>query len=161
MEINTHNKKRIKVCLISSSGGHFSQVKQLLDLSKKYEVFLITEDNPTLNKKNKKNIYYLMQQDRKKASFFIKLLLNTWKSLLFYFKEKPKVVISTGAGATLPMLIISKVFGAKIIFIESFAKVSSPTITGKIVYKFCDRFYVQWPELINYYPKAIYRGKLY
>lgn len=51
--------------------------------------------------------------------------------------------------------------GSKVIFIESYAKINSPTITGKIVYKFADIFYVQWPEMLKFYPNGIYKGSLY
>jgi len=59
------------------------------------------------------------------------------------------------------MCIIAKLFRKKIIFIESFAKVNSPTLTGKLVYKFADEFYVQWYSMLNIYPKAIFKGGIY
>ena len=52
-------------------------------------------------------------------------------------------------------------FGKKLIFIESYAKVKTPTLTGKLLYPFADRFYVQWRELLEYYPKAQYVGGIY
>ena len=71
------------------------------------------------------------------------------------------MVISTGALATIPMSIIAKIFKKKVIFIESFAKISSPTITGKLVYKFADQFYVQLESLKEFYPNAICKGGIY
>ena len=49
----------------------------------------------------------------------------------------------------------------KVIYIESFAKINSPTITGRIIYKFADDFYVQWEEMKKFYPKAHYDGEIY
>ncbi|WP_368431051.1 hypothetical protein [Weissella confusa] len=49
----------------------------------------------------------------------------------------------------------------KIIFIESYAKSNSPTLTGKIVYRFADMFIVQWEEMKHIYPKALYLGSIY
>ena len=89
------------------------------------------------------------------------MLINTIKTLEIFFKEKPDVVISTGALATIPMCIIAKVFRKKIIFIESFAKINSPTLTGKLVYKLADQFYVQWEEMKKFYPNAICKGGIY
>ena len=57
--------------------------------------------------------------------------------------------------------LLQKLFKKKIIFIESFAKLNSPTLTGKLVYKFADQFYVQWEEMLAVYPNAIYRGGIY
>ena len=54
-----------------------------------------------------------------------------------------------------------KIFQKKVIFIESFAKVNSSTLTGKFIYKFADQFYVQWEEMLEVYPNAIYKGGIY
>ena len=76
-------------------------------------------------------------------------------------KEKPDVVISTGVLAMIPICLFAKVFRRKLIFIESFAKISSPTETGKLMYRFADQFYVQWETMLQFYPDAIYLGGIY
>jgi len=50
-----------------------------------------------------------------------------------------------------------------VIYIESFAKINNPTLTGKMIYKknIADRFYVQWESMLDFYPKAIYIGGIY
>ena len=85
------------------------------------------------------------------------------KSLYIFIKEKPDVIISTGVLASIPMLIIGHIAKRKVIYIESFAKISSPTMTGKLVYKYklADRFYVQWESMLKFYPKAIFKGEIY
>ena len=40
-------------------------------------------------------------------------------------------------------------------------KATSPTETGKLLYKFADQFYVQWESMLSIYPKAIYLGGIY
>lgn len=72
-----------------------------------------------------------------------------------------KELISTGALATIPVCVLGKIMGKKIIFIESFAKVTSQTLTGKLVYRFANQFYVQWEEMKKFYPNAIYKGGIY
>ncbi len=79
----------------------------------------------------------------------------------FTEKKKPDVVICTGVLAMIPICLISKLMGKKLIYIESFAKVTSPTETGKLLYKFADQFYVQWKPMLKFYPKAIYLGGIY
>ena len=78
-----------------------------------------------------------------------------------YRKEKPDVVICTGVLAMIPICLVSKFMGKKLIYIESFAKVTSPTETGKLLYKFADQFYVQWKPMLKFYPKAIFLGGIY
>lgn len=150
-----------KICFIASSGGHFEQLMMLKPLMDRYQFFIITEKTKysTSNKNIKQ--YYLLQVNRREFSFIFKMSINTIKSLCFFIEEKPDVVISTGVLATIPMCIIAKAFGKRLIYIESFAKISSPTLTGKLLYKFADQFYIQWEELKKFYPNAIYRGGIY
>lgn len=61
----------------------------------------------------------------------------------------------------IPICLVSKIAGKRLIYIESFAKVTSATLTGKLLYKFADQFYVQWKSMLKVYPKAIYLGGIY
>ena len=61
----------------------------------------------------------------------------------------------------IPICIYAKLFGKKIIYIESMARINSPSATGKLVYKFADLFIIQWEELRKFYPKAVYGGVIY
>ncbi|WP_191976308.1 hypothetical protein [Limosilactobacillus reuteri] len=49
----------------------------------------------------------------------------------------------------------------KVIYIESFARITTPSLTGKILYHFADLFIVQWKELLKVYPKAKYFGGIF
>lgn len=155
-------QENIKVCLTSSSGGHFMQLKQLFKMTKKYNTFIFTEKNEIAKGYSKKyKMSYLKQQERKNAGFIFEFIYNLLKAFLVVFYKNPDVVISTGAGATTFVCLFVKLFGGKVIYIESFAKINSRTITGKIVYKFADEFYVQWEEMKKLYPKAHYNGGIY
>ena len=150
-----------KVCFIASTGGHFEQLMMLKPLMDKYNSFIVTEKTKYSATKNEKTIYYLKQVNRHEISFIFKMIYNFALTFKIYVKEKPDFVISTGALATIPMCLISKLFRKKVIFLESFAKINSPTLTGKLIYKFADEFYVQWEEMLKFYPKAIYKGGIY
>lgn len=148
-----------KVCLISSSGGHYEQILMLKKLNEFFEVFIVTEK--TKYNFNEQNIYLIHQVNRKENLFLLKMIANFFKSFLIYLKEKPDVIISTGALSVIPMFLIGKVMKKKLIFIESFAKTSTPTKTGKLLYRFVDLFIVQWDEMKVVYPKAIVLGTIY
>lgn len=150
-----------KICFIASSGGHFEQLMMLKPLMNKYESFIVTEKTDYSVVKDNQKVYYLKQVNRNEKSFIPKMIYNSIITMKIFIKEKPDLIISTGALATIPMCIISKLFRKKVIFIESFAKVNSPTLTGKLIYKFADQFYVQWEEMLKIYPKAIYKGGIY
>lgn len=153
---------RKKICLISSSGGHFEQLLTLRKLSNNYDTFIVTEKTK-YNKKDKKINHYVMQVNRKEILFIPKMFIIFIQSLIVFLKEKPDVIISTGVLAAIPMLFIGHAFKKKVIYIESFAKINSPTMTGKLIYKkhIADRFYVQWETMKEFYPDAIYLGGIY
>ena len=154
--------KRKKVCLISSSGGHFEQLLMLRKLSENYNTFIVTEKTK-YNKNDEKIDYYVSQVNRKEILFIFKMIGILFKSLFIFIKERPDVIISTGVLAAIPMMFIGHIFKKKVIYIESFAKINSPTMTGNLIYKkhIADRFYVQWKSMKEFYPNAIYKGGIY
>ena len=125
----------MKIVFAASSGGHFEQLMMLKPLMEKYDSFVLTE----------KTDYSVGKQEVD----------------VFYLKEKPDVMITTGVLAIIPFALIMKLFNRKLIYIESFAKVTSKTLSGKLLYKYADQFYVQWEEMLKLYPKAICKGGIY
>lgn len=155
------SKKKIRICFAASSGGHYEQLMMLKPLMEKYDSFVITEKTDySANVKDQKT-YYMNQVNRREKDFIWRIIQNAFLSLKIYLKEKPDVVICTGVLAMIPICLISKLMGKKLIYIESFAKVTSPTETGKLLYKYADQFYVQWESMKEFYPNAIYLGGIY
>lgn len=159
----THLNKKLKVCFASSSGGHFEQLMMLRPLMKKYDSFIVTERTQYSTKAGTEDVhtYYVVQINRDEKAFPIKMLLISICALCIFIREWPDAVISTGVLATIPICLLAKFFRKKVIYIESFAKVTSPTLTGKLLYKYADQFYVQWPQMKEIYPTAIYLGSIY
>lgn len=154
-------KRTLKICFAASSGGHFEQLMMLRPLMEQHDSFVVTEQTAYATAVEGIRTYYLMQVNREEIGCIPKLLVNSFKSLRLYFAEKPDVIICTGVLAMVPLCLICKLFGKKLIFIESFAKVTSPTMSGKLLYHFADQFYVQWPQMLEVYPDAIYVGGIY
>lgn len=150
----------MRVCFISSSGGHYEQLLILKPLMEKYNGFIVTEKTIYNSDVGYRN-YKLIQINRKEQLWIIKIIINALKSFYIFCKEKPDIIISTGVLSTIPMCLLSKIFKKKLIYIESFAKVDTPTLTGKLLYKVADQFYVQWPQMLSVYPNAIYIGGIY
>ena len=153
--------KRVKLCFAASSGGHYEQILMLKPLMKQYDSFIVTEKTKYLANKQDVKTYYLSQVNRRELVFLPRMFVNCIKSFWIITKERPDVVICTGVLAMIPLCLFVKLFGGKLIYIESFAKVTSGTLTGKFLYHFADRFYVQWPEMLKIYPGAIYQGGIY
>ena len=156
-----NKENKIKICFAASSGGHYEQLLMLKPLMEKYKSFVVTEKTKYNVKGSGKKTYFMRQVNRKEFFCLFKLVINAFKSLFLIIKERPKVVITTGVLAMIPLCLLAKFFGAKLVYIESFAKVNSPTETGKYLYKKADRFYVQWEQMLEIYPDAIFLGGIY
>lgn len=160
--------KKKKVMFISSTGGHLEELTQLKEMFSKYDYHIVTEktkSNLSLQNKYPNRVSFLIYGSyttfSKKITYPFKLILNCFKSLFIYIKVRPKYIVSTGAHTSGPMCLIGKIFGSKIIFIETFANSQTKSITGKIVYKFADLFIVQWKEMLELYPNAVYGGWIF
>lgn len=157
-----------KVLFISSTGGHLEELTQLKDMFKKYDYYIVTEktkSNLSLKQKYPSRVSFLIYGSyttlSKKIVYPFKLILNCFLSLFIFIKVRPKYIVSTGAHTAGPMCCIGKLFGSKIIFIETFANSKTKSKTGSIVYKFADLFIIQWKELQDLYPNAVYGGWIF
>ncbi len=154
-----------KVIFISSTGGHLSELMQLEPLYKNYDYYIVTEKTDTtikLKEKYHEKIFYLIYGARNYIlSYMIKFPLNIIKSLIIFLKINPDIIITTGAHTAVPMCYIAKIFNKKIIFIESFARVESRSLSGKLINRISDIFLVQHKELLDIYENSIYEGSLY
>ena len=150
-----------KLCFAASSGGHFEQLSMLKPLMEKYDSFVVTEQTDYKAFIKGQKMYYVHQVNRKEKTLPFWMIVNSFKSLWIIIKERPDVVITTGVLAIIPLCVLMKLMKKKVVYIESFAKISSPTETGKLMYKFADRFYVQWESMKEFYPNALYLGGIY
>jgi UDP-N-acetylglucosamine:LPS N-acetylglucosamine transferase len=90
----------------------------------------------------------------------VRTLWSAWQALIVLIRTRPRAVISTGPGPAVPASLLAKLFGIKVIFIETGSRVFALSSSGKILYRFADLFFVQWPELLACCPKAIFAGRL-
>jgi UDP-N-acetylglucosamine:LPS N-acetylglucosamine transferase len=74
------------------------------------------------------------------------MLRNLWLAIGVIREHRPDVLLSTGGGVTVPVFLVGKLAGARLIYVESLTRVEGPSLTGRLVYPLVDRFFVQWPE---------------
>ena len=58
---------------------------------------------------------------------------------------KPRVIITTGAGVAVPFAWLGRLFGAKVVYIESLTRIAEPSLSCRLIGPVADRIYVQWP----------------
>lgn len=149
----------MKVCLVGSSGGHLTHLYMLKPFWENKERFWVTFD--------KEDARSLLEGEKMYPCYFptnrnIKnLIRNTFVALKVLKKERPDVIISSGAAVAVPFFYLGKLFGAKLIYIEVFDRIDKPTLTGKMVYPIVDKFIVQWDEQKKVYPKAVNLGSIF
>lgn len=152
-------KENIKVCLVGSSGGHLTHLYMLKPLWKDLERFWVTFDKIDANSLLKdEKIYHCFFPTNRNIKNLIK---NTFLAIKVLKKEKPDLIISSGAAVAVPFFWIGKIMGAKTIYIEVFDRINKPTLTGRLVYPITDKFIVQWEEMKKVYPKAINLGSIF
>ena len=146
-----------KLCLVSSSGGHWEQLQKLQPLIDEYDGFLVTEK--TQFEANAK--YFMLQTDLKDKFMIPKMMVNSARALRIWIKEKPDFVITTGTMVAYPLYLLAVLTHKKFVYIETFGRADMPTVAGKLMEKHSDLFIVQWKTQVKHYKKAIYGGCLY
>lgn len=146
----------MKICIISSCGGHLTEVRYLRRAYETYPHFYVL-NHPTL-----------LPPDMIGRTFFIthserdwKFLVNLWEAFRIIKRERPSVILSTGASPAVPFAVVGRfVFGCKVVFVETVASVIKPSLTGRIMYWLAHDFFYQWEALGKFFPKGRYRGAL-
>ena len=149
----------MKICLVGSSGGHLAHLNMLKPFWSREDRFWVTfdkEDARSILKDEKMYPCYFPTNRNLKN-----LIKNTFLAIRILRKERPDVIISSGAAVAVPFFYLGKLFGAKIVYIEVFDRIDKPTVTGKLVYPVTDKFIVQWEEMKKVYPKAINLGSIF
>ena len=88
------------------------------------------------------------------------LIRNTRLALRVLRRERPTHLLSTGAAVAVPFFYVGRLKGARLIYIEVFDRIDTPTLTGRIVRPITQHFMVQWAEQLKLYPGAELIGPL-
>lgn len=151
----------MKICFIASSGGHWEELMCLKKIALDHDALFITEKGGQAEECTLKPLYLVPQINRKEKRFILHFFRLVGQAIYILHKEKPQVVITTGALAAYPFCLVQKLRKGKVVYIESFARVNNASLTGKLVYPMADLFLVQWESMKEVYPKAKYVGGIF
>lgn len=146
----------MKIGLITSRGGHLFQLYQLRDWWQKYDRFWVTGrggDSDYLLKKER--VYYGYFPESRNLFNAIR---NFFLALKILGKEKPSLLISTGAGIAPPFFLAGKLLGCKLVFLEPYDFVEYPSLSAKLVVPLVDKLLVQHQEQRAFFRRAEYWG---
>lgn len=148
----------MKICLAASAGGHLSQLLKIADCWNDYNTFWVTTSQVVQEKLRKcGKVYVVGECNRQHPLRVLKVLLRCIRLVL---RERPCVVISTGAAAGCIVCFLAKITGAKIIWIDSVTNLEKLSLSGRMVRYIADVFLVQWPELLEKYESVEYLGQI-
>lgn len=151
--------EEMKICLVGSSGGHLTHLYQLKRFWENKDRFWVTFDKEDarsiLEGEKMYSCYYPTNRNIKN------LIKNTFVAFKVLFKEKPDIIISSGAAVSAPFFYIGKLMGKKLVYIEIYDRIDKPTLTGRLVHPIADLFFVQWEEQTKVYKNSINLGGIF
>jgi beta-1,4-N-acetylglucosaminyltransferase len=74
---------------------------------------------------------------------------------------KPSVLLTTGAAVAVPFVWMARARGVAVAYVETLARVESPSLSCRLAAPAVDRLYVQWPELQPRLSRARYVGTVF
>ncbi|PRW20336.1 UDP-N-acetylglucosamine transferase subunit ALG14-like protein [Chlorella sorokiniana] len=91
-----------------------------------------------------------------------------WAAVAVVLEQRPDVVLLNGPGTCIPIAaaaVLLRLLGVcrgRVVYVESIARVYRLSLSGKILYhtRLASQFFVQWEELRERYPRALYAGRL-
>ncbi len=161
----------MRILVVLGEGGHTRQMLQLLDqLGADYEYHYLLAAGDTLSEKQIRlpGPVHRIERPRSKvegrtdswprsAWQTLRSLTQLWPLLR---RIRPQAILANGPSVAVPAAFLGKLIGARVIWLETASRVYSLSASARLVYPIADLFIVQWPQLRQRYPKAVYAGRL-
>jgi UDP-N-acetylglucosamine:LPS N-acetylglucosamine transferase len=151
-----NTKMRFRICLVGSAGGHMSQLLALAAACEGHEVIYVTTSGVVRQELKKHGrVYVVGECNRQHPCRIIKVF---YRCVNIVCRECPDLIISTGAAPGFLLCLAAKIFGAKIVWVDSIANVERLSMSGRMIRHFADLFLTQWPEFAQRYRNVEYAG---
>jgi UDP-N-acetylglucosamine:LPS N-acetylglucosamine transferase len=148
-----------KVMFVCSSGGHLAQVMKLRPWWEDRDRVWVTFDKPdALSQLDGER---MISGHHPTTRNIPNLLRNLVLAVRVLREERPDVIFSNGAGLGVPFMWLGHLMGARTVFFEVYDRISTPTMTARLVRPVCDLFLVQWPEQLSFDRNAVLAGPVY
>lgn len=127
----------------------------LRETYERFDHFYVVNDPVPLREGMTGRTYFIRHSERD-LFFFVNLV----EALRILRRERPSVILSTGAGPAVPFAIAGRLMSIKSIFVETFARVTNPSLTGRLMYWLAAEFFYQWPDLARHFPRGTCGGPI-
>ena len=171
------NSNRIATLVVLGSGGHTAEMLRLVadfDFDRYGPLTLVTAATDTTSRaKAERELprealatarWAAIPRAREVGQSFGSSVPSTlhalWACMHLIWTAAPELVLVNGPGTCVPVAVLGRLSGSRVIFVESWCRVQSLSLTGRIMYWVAHRFVVHWPELARRYPRAEYLGRI-
>ncbi len=149
-------RPKLRVCLAASAGGHLTQLLKVAHGCTGYDVFAVTTSDVVRNRLQEYGRVYVVGECNREHPLRAACVLL--RSIAILLRERPDVVLSTGAAPGCMACFLGKLMGAKVVWADSITNVKRLSLSGRLIRPFADLFLVQWPDLVERYPGVEYVG---
>lgn len=149
----------MRLLLVCSSGGHLAQLHVLADWWSRHDTHWVSFDDE--HARSLLGEHRVTWAHHPTTRNIPNLLRNLALAVKVLHRERPDVIVSTGAGVALPFFVLGRLFGARSAYLEVYDRIDSRTMTGRLCRPFADLFMVQWPEQQALYPRSVVIGQVF
>jgi beta-1,4-N-acetylglucosaminyltransferase len=153
--------------VVLGDGGHTADIVRLVELMGPvyhYSYALTRTDQISESKLPFPGKVWRLTRPRAKDEGLVAVVWHLSRSLVeaarILLRSRPDAVLGSGPAVVVPLAVAGKLFGAKIIFVETGSRITELSLTGKIMLRLADLFFVQWEPLQRRYPRSIFAGRL-
>jgi beta-1,4-N-acetylglucosaminyltransferase len=144
----------MKIALVSSIGGHLSELLELLPALEGHQLVWITNDpSPLLPPEVRPHLVVHAERDWRVFWNFIEFAA-------ILGRERPDLLLSMGAGPAVPAALLARLAGIPVLYLEPSSAVTAPTLTGRLMRHLATHRWVQWESLLRHLPGSRFVGGL-
>lgn len=149
----------VDVLLVCSTGGHLLQLVTLREAFDEFDRAWVTFDKSDARSLLAgERVYYAFGPTNRSVKNLLRNIFLAWRIVR---RTRPRTIVTTGAGVAVPFAWIGRLRGARVVYVESFTRITGPSLTCRMVAPVADRIYAQWPELEQALPRARYVGNVF
>jgi UDP-N-acetylglucosamine:LPS N-acetylglucosamine transferase len=157
--LDNGQKSPPKAMLVCSSGGHLLQLHRLKPWWVKRERVWVTFDMPdSRSLLAGEDVRWAYYPTTRNAVNLVRNLALAWRLLR---RDRPSVIVSTGAGVAFPFFLVARLLRIKTVYVEVYDRIDVPTLTGRLCHPLASRFLLQWEAQKRFYPRGEVIGRLF
>jgi UDP-N-acetylglucosamine:LPS N-acetylglucosamine transferase len=149
----------VRILFACSSGGHLAQLTALESWWRENDRHWVTFDTADARAALEgESITWGYHPTTRNIPNLLRNTRLAWTTLR---RERPDVVMSTGAAIAVPFFLLARTVGARTVYLEVYDRIDNATLTGRICTRLSDLFLVQWDEQRELYPDAVVVGPVW